>query len=374
VNLIILLAGSILAIVIGAELFTNAVEWAGYLLQLGTGATGSLLAALGTSLPETIVPVVAIIANRPHSTAIATGAVLGSSFMLLSLGTGITGIAVMVRHLHTGSSSNPCTDPGSGFGSDPGPYTDPGFNPDTDPNSGSDSDSNPSTGLQIPPSQSRRDLGVFLVAFSMSLLIMPLPFAAHLAWGVCLIILYSIYVIATLKNSTPTGKTPEPLHITLRKKSTPHWVLVALQLSISIALLIVGSDIFVSQIGKAATTIQMSPLLLALIAIPLATEFPETLNSILWVRSRADSLAFGNVAGSAAFQSCILGFIAVSFTPWQLPTVAIISAVFTICTGAYLLLVLRNGHSRGIYLLLAALPWVSFVTLELSLNASSITH
>ncbi len=369
-NLIILLAGSILAIVIGAELFTNAVEWAGYLLQLGTGATGSLLAALGTSLPETIVPIVAIIANRPHSTAIATGAVLGSSFMLLSLGTGITGIAVMIRHFHSGSSSNPYTDPGSG--SDPGPYTDPDFNPDTNPDS--DSGSNPGTGLQIPPSQSRRDLGVFLVAFSVSLLIMPLPFAAHLAWGVCLIILYSIYVIATLKNSTPTGKTPEPLHITLRKKSTPHWVLVALQLSISIALLIVGSDIFVSQIGKAATTIQMSPLLLALIAIPLATEFPETLNSVLWVRSGADSLAFGNVAGSAAFQSCILGFIAVSFTPWRLPTVAIISAVFTICTGAYLLLVLRNGHSRGIYLLLAALPWVSFVTLELSLNASSITH
>ena len=83
-NLIILLAGSIIAIIIGAELFTNAVEWAGYLLKLGTGATGSLLAALGTSLPETIVPVVAIIANRPHSTAIAIGAVLGSSFMLLS--------------------------------------------------------------------------------------------------------------------------------------------------------------------------------------------------------------------------------------------------------------------------------------------------
>ena len=365
-NLIILLAGSIIAIIIGAELFTNAVEWAGYLLKLGTGATGSLLAALGTSLPETIVPVVAIIANRPHSTAIAIGAVLGSSFMLLSLGTGITGIAVMIRHFHSGSSSNPSTDPGSD------PDTELDFNPD--PNPDSDSGSNPSTGLQIPPSQSRRDLGIFLVAFSVSLLIMPLPFAAHLTWGICLIILYSIYVVATLKNSTPTGKTPEPLHITLRKKSTPHWILVALQLSISIALLIIGSDIFVSQIGKAAITIQMSPLLLALIAIPLATEFPETLNSVLWVRSGADSLAFGNVAGSAAFQSCILGFIALSFTPWRLPTIAIISAVLTICTGVYLLLILRNGYSKGIYLLLAALPWVSFVTLELSLNASSITH
>jgi cation:H+ antiporter len=189
-----------------------------------------------------------------------------------------------------------------------------------------------------------------------------------------LIVLYSLYVITTLKGSTPTGKTPEPLHITFRKKSTPHWSLVALQLAISVALLIVGSDLFVSQIGKAAASIHISPLLLALVAIPLATEFPETLNSVLWIRSGADSLAFGNVAGSAAFQSCILGFIAVSFTPWRLPPVAVISAVLTICTAAYLLLILRNGHSRGIYLLMAALPWTLFVTLEISLSATGAAH
>ena len=332
------MAASILAIVIGAELFTNAVEWAGHLLGLGTGATGSLLAALGTSLPETIVPIVAIIVGKPQSTAIATGAVLGSSFMLLRLGVGITGIVVTLRHHKSPSAPNP------------------------------------SPGLKIPASQGRRDLGVFLAAFSVSLLIVPFPFAVHFAWGICLIILYSVYVIATLKGSTPSGKAPEPLHITFHKKPIPHWSLVTLQLVVATAMLIAGSDLFVTQIGRAATGIHINPLLLALVVIPLATEFPETLNSVLWVRSGADSLAFGNVAGSATFQGCILGFIAVSFTPWRLPPVAVISAGLTILTAAYLLFILRNGHSKGIYLLLAALPWTLFVSLEMSLAAIGTSH
>ena len=45
----LLFVASLLLVVIAAELFTNAIEWAGHILNLGTGATGSLLAALGTS-------------------------------------------------------------------------------------------------------------------------------------------------------------------------------------------------------------------------------------------------------------------------------------------------------------------------------------
>ena len=68
----LLFAGGLLLIVIGSELFTNAVEWAGYRLKLASGATGSLLAALGTALPETAVPVVALIGRNPTSDAVVT--------------------------------------------------------------------------------------------------------------------------------------------------------------------------------------------------------------------------------------------------------------------------------------------------------------
>ena len=77
----LLFLGALVLIAAASELFTNAVEWAGHLLHLGSGATGSLLAALGTALPETMVVVVALIGGASDSGQIATGAVLGSSFL-----------------------------------------------------------------------------------------------------------------------------------------------------------------------------------------------------------------------------------------------------------------------------------------------------
>jgi cation:H+ antiporter len=51
-----------LAIILAsAELFTNGVEWFGRRYELGEGAVGSILAAVGTALPETLVPIIAIV-------------------------------------------------------------------------------------------------------------------------------------------------------------------------------------------------------------------------------------------------------------------------------------------------------------------------
>ena len=56
---VVLLVVSIAVILFAAELFTNSVEWLGKKLNLGEGAVGSILAAVGTALPETILPMVA---------------------------------------------------------------------------------------------------------------------------------------------------------------------------------------------------------------------------------------------------------------------------------------------------------------------------
>ena len=72
-----------------------------------------------------------------------------------------------------------------------------------------------------------------------------------------------------------------------------------MQLLVAIGLLVVGSQLFVQALHQAADALHVAPLVLALIVVPLATELPETINGVLWVRSRQDSLAFGNVAGSA---------------------------------------------------------------------------
>lgn len=309
------------AIVVAAELFTNAVEWAGYRLKLASGATGSLLAALGTSLPETVVPVVALLTGAPGATAVATGAVLGSSFLLLGVGVSITGVAVLFRR---------------------GRRT-----------------------LTIQPAQARRDLGVFCIAFSLVLVGVLLPLGARIALGIALLMAYAAYVRATLRGGGPTGDVPEPLHLLRWRPGEPRMAMIATQLLLSVGLLVLGSELFVHALDDTAAALHANPLTLALVVVPLATELPETFNSVLWVRSRDDDLAFGNVAGSAAFQSCVLGFLGLSFTPWRPDFNGILSGLLTLGVALGLLALLRDGRAHGRWLVAAGVPWAGYVVAQL---------
>ena len=58
---VLVLVASFGVILAGSELFTNGIEWFGHKLELGEGAIGSVLAAIGTALPETMIPLIAIL-------------------------------------------------------------------------------------------------------------------------------------------------------------------------------------------------------------------------------------------------------------------------------------------------------------------------
>jgi cation:H+ antiporter len=313
----LLFIASLVLVVVASELFTNAIEWAGFQLKLGTGATGSLLAALGTSLPETVVPIVALATHSPGADKVATGAVLGSPFLLLTLGAGATGIAVVLR----GGKRR----------------------------------------LVVDPRQARRDLGVFLAAFTVAVLSSALPHGARIVVGIGLALAYAGYVVATLRGSGAGGDMPEPLHIVRWRPGEPHPVLVTVQLALAVAILILGSQLFVIALDRTASALHFAQLVLALVIVPIATELPETLNSVFWVRSNDDMLAFGNVAGSATFQSCVLAAIGVTFTTWSPGSAGLISAGLTIATAAFLLLLLWRGQARGALLMLTLVPWLTYV-------------
>jgi cation:H+ antiporter len=316
----LLFVASLILVVVASELFTNAIEWAGYLLNLGTGATGSLLAALGTSLPETVVPIVALATHSKGANLVATGAVLGSPFLLLTLGAGLTGVAVVLR----GGARK----------------------------------------LVIDPSQARRDLGVFLGAFTVAVLSSLLPNGARIAVGVLLLVTYAVYVVVTLRSSAAAGESPEPLHIVRWRPGEPHPVLVTVQLIIAVGLLVLGSQLFVTALDRTASALEVPILVLSLVIVPIATELPETLNSVLWVRTNDDALAFGNVAGSATFQSCVLAALGVVFTTWQPGSAGYISATLTVLTAAYLLALLWRGKAHGGLLMLVLVPWLVYVVAQ----------
>ncbi len=92
----VLFAASFAVILAGALLFTNAVEWAGHKLGLGEGATGSLLAAVGTAMPETLIPIVAIIGGAEGSEDVAVGAIIGAPFLLATVAMALVGISALL--------------------------------------------------------------------------------------------------------------------------------------------------------------------------------------------------------------------------------------------------------------------------------------
>src|SRR5512135_3609651 len=90
------LALAFVVILVSAELFTNGIEWFGRKLELAEGAVGSVLAAVGTALPETMIPIIAILFTGGASEEVGVGAILGAPFMLATLAMFVTGVAVMV--------------------------------------------------------------------------------------------------------------------------------------------------------------------------------------------------------------------------------------------------------------------------------------
>src|SRR3954452_5363288 len=88
----VLLLLAFAVVLTGALLFTNAIEWIGHKLQLGEGAVGSILAAVGTAMPETLIAIVALLSLSEGSEDVAVGAIVGAPFLLATLAMGLVGL------------------------------------------------------------------------------------------------------------------------------------------------------------------------------------------------------------------------------------------------------------------------------------------
>src|SRR5918996_4501938 len=87
-----LLAVAFAVVLAGALLFTNAVEWLGHRREVGEGAVGSVLAAVGTAMPETLIAIVALVGAEEGADQVAVGAIVGAPFLLGTLAMGLVGL------------------------------------------------------------------------------------------------------------------------------------------------------------------------------------------------------------------------------------------------------------------------------------------
>ena len=328
---IIELVLSLAAILGAAILFTNAVEILGERLNLGAGAVGSLLAAVGTALPETMIPIVAILgavivgSGGAAAGEIGIGAILGAPFLLATLAMFLVGIAGLIYRGRRRTGSDITAD----------------------------------RQTAIP------DLAFFLPCFTLAAAagIVPLPLVLKILLAVILIAAYVVYVVRTLKkdDEPEEGETPSNLTLWPLRSSAPTWA-VAAQLLGTIVVMGAGAHFFVGAVEHISETVGIPAGLIALVLAPLATELPEKFNSVIWLRDNKDTLAVGNITGAMVFQSTIPVSIGILFTPWQLDFLTSLAAVFAILSGiVFLGFLLRRAPLRAFVMLGAGSLYIVFV-------------
>ena len=303
---VFLLVVSFAVILAGALLFTNAVEWAGHKLEVGEGATGSLLAAVGTAMPETLIPIVAIVGGAEGAEDVAIGAIIGAPFLLATIAMALVGTSALIFRSRRGQG----------------------------------------TELVVDVETLDRDLVFFLVFFAAGAAIgigVPDPLQIPLAIG--FVVAYITYVRRTLRGggAVQEAETIGPLYMDRTPGDDPPRRTVVLQFVVGLAAIVGGAHLFVEELLTVAEDLGVDALVLSLILAPLATELPEKANSFFWVREGKDSLALGNITGAMVFQSTIPIAFGLALTEWDLDHFALISAGLGLAGGvlAYWALRLR---------------------------------
>ncbi|MBU6479874.1 MAG: sodium:calcium antiporter [Nitrospirae bacterium] len=288
------------AVTLGAcTLFTNAIEWLGKRFDLSEGAVGGVLAAIGTTLPETSIPIIAIFFGASRAEAeVGLGAILGAPFMLSTLVIPILAILLVVY---------------AGLGKR-------------------------SAAFRLNYQDVKGDLSFFVVAYSAALACAFVPSRLmHVMAAVGLLSLYLYYVKLKFSESGEEGVEGglDPLFFA-RKAAVPPFGLIGLQGVLGLAGLALGAHLFVLAAETIAGILSISPLILALLVAPLATELPEMSNSFLWLYRKKDRLAVGNVTGAMVFQGTIPVSIGLLGTDWALAPTALITMVLAVAAATFL--------------------------------------
>ena len=338
---ILILIIAFVIILMGAELFTNGIEWFGRKLELAEGAVGSVLAAVGTALPETMIPIIAIVfASGASSHEVGVGAILGAPFMLATLAMFVTGIAVLwvARKRTTGDN------------------------------------------MRVDTAVLAHDMRYFFIAYAIAIGAAFLPTDPDwLKWIVAVVLLgiYAWYVKGHFEADPDVDASDlAPLRFQrldraghLNDPATPRLRVVNLQVIAALSLIILGAIFFVDAVSNLATDLNLDPALLALVIAPIATELPEKFNSVIWVRQGKDTLAMGNITGAMVFQSTIPTVVALLFAAdtWVAAPgsyVAFASAGIAFLSSAVIFIPMaRRGVLRGRGLLVGGVFYAIYLVL-----------
>ncbi len=275
---------SLVVIIFACNLFTNAIEHLGQKFKLGSNAIGSILAVIGTTLPETIVPVVAIFeaivlkTDINNAQDIALGAIFGSPFMLSTFALFLLGVVLIIKKRKE---------------------------------------------LKVDYRNSLREYKYFIFAYITAILAFYLPYRKLIA--VFLVLYYLVFVYRTIVRSRKNYTAIEVDELIFYRIF--HKKLVLIQIVVSIALLILSSHFFICEIKYFSNIFNINPMILSLFITPFATELPECVNSVIWLVKDKDELSLSNVLGAIVFQAVVPMCIGIILIGQGLNSVLLLNAL-----------------------------------------------
>ena len=342
---------SLTAILIVCVFFSNSVEWLGKRLNLSHGITGSILAAVGTALPETIVPLVAIFwgVNNAElkeiilghhtlssSSEISLGAIIGAPFMLATLAFFLIGLS-SYTYFKSGRRKN--------------------------------------IEIKVDKTVLNRDLTFFLISYSLAFLAVFInSHCIHVILAFVLFLMYGLYLYLTIKEESNSNYKGEELEENLdpfllgkifkKHENNPSLSLIWIQLILSFFMLLFTAHFFVDVIKDVSHHLSFPAFIISLLLTPLATELPEKFNSWMWIRQRKDTLAVGNISGALVFQSTFPVSIGLLFTTWQVKSIlSYATFVFCIINALIILIALKQNKLNYKTFLFCGIAYLIYLVL-----------
>jgi len=324
-----LLLGSAALIYVACEYFVNGVEWVGRKLAVGQKATGTILAAFGTALPESVVTFVAV--TFPHSAMdkdVGVGAAMGGPLVLGTIAYAVVGVTLWIckRELPAGEEGR-------------GLYA----------------------GLS-------RDQAWFVVISIVKLAIGLMAFALKPWLGFLFLAAYGAYAWKEMSGEQEIDDDAlEPLKLSPTAPTPRAWAAIVQTLA-ALAVIFVSCRFFVGQLDALGPFLGLKPQLLSLLISPIATELPETLNAIIWIRQGKVRLALANISGAMMIQATVPTAFGLFSTPWRLDPALVVAGAITLLSVGVLFLAFWRGWITRTYLALMSIFYLAFVGLRFALH------
>jgi cation:H+ antiporter len=322
---------SAIIIYFACELFVNGVEWLGRQLCVGRTATGTILAAFGTALPESVVTfVAAAFAKTDAQRELGVGAALGGPLVLATIAYATVGVTLILSGRHLARNAN----------------------------------------VREQFQRLSRDQSWFLVIFIVKLAVGLIAFAYKPWLGIIFLAAYAVYFWRELsRDESDEGEEElEPLIIARKWSGPPPVSLCALQTIFALLVIFGASRLFVNQLDALGPALGMKPQLMALLLSPIATELPETMNAIIWVRQGKLRLALANISGAMMIQATVPTAFGLFWTPWLLDRSLILAGGLTALAVAVMFISLSRGVISRAFLASMGLFYGLFVALLVALH------